>query len=363
MTRPFVLAAGGTGGHMVPAHVLATELVARGHAVHLVTDTRGLRFPGLFVGVPRTVVDSASTGRSGWRALPQVAASIWRGRAAAKALFAEIRPRAVVGFGGYPALPGLLAALSMKLPTVIHEQNAVLGRVNRFLAPRATAIATSYAGVRRMAGNWRGKTVLTGNPVRAEVIATRAIAFDAAAPRLKLLVTGGSQGASILSKIVPAAVALLPQVIRSRLDIAHQAREEDSAGVCETYAAAGVAADIRSYFVDLPAEISASHVVIARAGASTVAELAVAGRPSILVPLPIATDDHQTDNARALADTGGAVVLQQPRFTTDAVAAALESWLGNPHALAQAAAAARDAGRPDAASALADLVLSVAEPA
>lgn len=363
MTRPFVLAAGGTGGHMVPAHVLATELRARGHAVHLVTDTRGLRFPGLFEGVPRTVVDAASPGRSGWGALPAVGMSIWRGRATAKALFGELKPRAVVGFGGYPALPGLLAALACKLPTVIHEQNAVLGRVNRFLAPRVTRIATSYARVRRMAAAWAARTVLTGNPVRAEVVAARAVPFDAAAPRLRLLVTGGSQGASILSTIVPAAVARLDPALRARLDVAHQARDEDHVAVADAYAAAGVAADIRPYFTDLPAEIARAHVVVARAGASTVAELAVAGRPAILVPLPIATDDHQTDNARALADAGGAVVIQQPQFTAEAVAAALGRWLGDAAALAAAAAGARSVGRPDAGRALADLVLDVAEAA
>lgn len=363
MTRPFVLAAGGTGGHMVPAHVLAAELKARGHAVHLVTDTRGLRFPGLFDGVPRTVVDAASPGRSGWRALPAVATSIWRGRSAAKALYGEIRPRAVVGFGGYPALPGLLAALACRLPTVIHEQNAVLGRVNRFLAPRVGRIATSYARVRRMAAAWAAKTVLTGNPVRAEVVAARAVPFDAAAPRLRLLVTGGSQGASILSTVVPAAVARLDAALRARLDVAHQARDEDRAAVAAAYEAAGVAADIRAYFTDLPAEVARAHVVVARAGASTVAELAVAGRPAILVPLPIATDDHQTDNARALADAGGAVVIGQPVFTPEAVAAALGRWLGDPEALAAAAAGARSVGRPDAARALADLVVGVAEAA
>ena len=360
MSHPFVLAAGGTGGHMVPAHVLATELAARGHAVHLVTDTRGLRFPGLFDGVPRTVVDSASPGRSGWATLPAVALSIWRGRAAAKRLFGELKPRAVVGFGGYPALPGLLAALSLKLPTVIHEQNAALGRVNRLLAPRVTRIATSYAAVRRMLPGWAGKTVLTGNPVRADVIASRAVPFDAGAARLSLLVTGGSQGATILSRIVPAAVALLPAEVRARLDVAHQARAEDAAAVGAAYAAAGVSADVRPYFTDLPAAIAASHVVIARAGASTVAELAVAGRPAILVPLPGATDDHQTDNARALADAGGAVVIAQPDFTSATVAAALNDWLADPARLAAAAAGARSAGRPHAAAALADLVLEVA---
>ena len=361
--RPFVLAAGGTGGHMVPAHVLAIELRARGHAVHLVTDARGLRFPGLFDGVPRTVVNAASTGRSGLLALPKVAVSIWRGRRTARRLFGEIRPRAVVGFGGYPALPGLLAALSMQLPTVIHEQNAVLGRVNRFLAPRVNAVATSYLHVRRVAAGWAGKIVLTGNPVRPEIVAARGVAFAANAPRLRLLVTGGSQGASILSQIVPAAVALLPETLRVRLDVVHQARDGDAAAVIATYRAAGIEAVVAGYFVDLPAEIAASHVVIARAGASTVAELAVAGRPSILVPLPIATDDHQTDNARALAELGGAQLIAQPDFTATAVARALGQWLGDPAALARAAAAARQAGRPEAASALADLVVATAEAA
>ena len=357
--RPFVLAAGGTGGHMVPAHVLSLELQRRGHAVHLVTDTRGLRFPGLFEGVPRTVVDSGSPGRSGWRTLPSVALSIWRGRAKARALFRELRPRAVIGFGGYPSLPSLLAAVSLKLPSLIHEQNAVLGRVNRMFAPRVAAIATSYAHVRRMAAGWAGKTMLTGNPVRAEVIALRDVPFVANAERMRLLVTGGSQGARVLSQIVPAAIALLPEPIRTRLDVAHQASETDASAVAATYAAAGITADIRPYFTDLPAEIGRAQIVVARAGASTVAELAVAGRPAILVPLPIATDDHQTDNACAVEAAGGAIVIPQPQFTPETVARALENWLSDPAALAAAAAGARSAGHPDAAARLADLVISV----
>ena len=358
----FILGAGGTGGHMVPAHVLALELKARGHAVHLVTDARGLRFPGLFDGVPRTVVDSGSPGRSGWRSLPAVALSIWRGRSTARALFRDLKPTAVIGFGGYPALPSLLAALSLKLPSLIHEQNAVLGRVNRFLAPRVGAIATSYPHVRRMNPDWAGKTTLTGNPVRAEIIAARAIAFDADAPQLRLLVTGGSQGAAILNTIVPAAVALLPESLRARLSVVHQGRDEDAAMVAETYRAAGVAAEVRAYFTDLPAQIAAAHIIVARAGASTVAELAVAGRPAILVPLPIATDDHQTDNAQGLASVGGAIVVPQPQFTAERVAQALTAWLCDPKALTAAAAGARSAGHPDAAALLADLALSTGLP-
>ncbi|GGE13799.1 UDP-N-acetylglucosamine--N-acetylmuramyl-(pentapeptide) pyrophosphoryl-undecaprenol N-acetylglucosamine transferase [Polymorphobacter glacialis] len=360
--RPYILAAGGTGGHMVPAHVLALELKARGHAVHLVTDTRGLRFPGLFEGVPRTVVDSGSPGRSGWKSAPGVALSIWRGRSAARKLFRDLKPRAVIGFGGYPALPSLLAAVSLKLPTLIHEQNAVLGRVNRFLAPRVRAIGTSYASVRRLIPGWAAKTTLTGNPVRAEIIAARAIAFDADAPRLLLLVTGGSQGAAILNTVVPAAVALLPETLRARLSVVHQGRDEDAAHIGETYRAAGVAAQTQAYFTDLPAQIAAAHIVVARSGASTVAELAVAGRPAILVPLPIATDDHQTDNAQGLAAAGGAIVIPQPRFNAEVVAQALTAWLSDPKALAAAAAGARSAGHPDAAARLADLVISTGYP-
>lgn len=360
---PYILAAGGTGGHMVPAHVLAQELRARGAAVHLVTDSRGLRFPGLFEGVPRTVVDSGSPGRSGWRTLPSVALSIWRGRAAARALFRELSPRAVIGFGGYPALPSLLAALSLRLPSLIHEQNAVLGRVNRFLAPRVARIATSYARVRRMEAGWASKTELTGNPVRAEIIAARAVPFDAGATRLRLLVTGGSQGAAILNSVVPAAVALLPAELRAMVDVVHQGRDQDHDAIRAGYRAAGIEPLVAAYFTDLPAQIAAAHIVIARSGASTIAELAVAGRPAILVPLPIATDDHQTDNAQALADAGGAIVVPQPRFTAERLAGALTAWLGDRQALARAAAGARSAGYPDAAGRLADLVIATGNPA
>jgi UDP-N-acetylglucosamine--N-acetylmuramyl-(pentapeptide) pyrophosphoryl-undecaprenol N-acetylglucosamine transferase len=361
--RPFVLAAGGTGGHMVPAHVLAEELRARGHGVHLVTDARGLRFPGLFDGIERTVVESGSVARSGLASLPGVALSVLRGIGAARALFRTLRPRAVIGFGGYPALPGLLAAVSMRLPSLIHEQNAVLGRVNRLLAPRVAAIATSYPSIRRMESGWLPKVTLTGNPVRAAVIAARAVPFDAQSPRLRLLVTGGSQGAAILNTVVPAAVAQLPASLRARLDVVHQGRDEDAAACRAAYAAAGVSASIRAYFEDLPAEMARAHLVVARAGASTIAELTVAGRPAVLVPLPIAADDHQTDNARAMAGLGGALLIPQPQFTADRLAAALTAWLGDPQALAAAAAAAHALGRPDAGARLADLVLKHGAPA
>ncbi len=354
----YVLCAGGTGGHMVPAHCLALELMARGHGVHLVTDERGLRFPGLFPGVSVTKVEAASTGRSGWRALPQVALSIWKGRSTARALFKQMQPRAVVGFGGYPALPGLLAGLSLYLPCLIHEQNAVLGRTNRYLAPRVRAIATSWPRVRRMEASWQRRAHFVGNPVRPEVIAAGQAPFDAEAPRLKLLVTGGSQGAAILNRVVPAAVALLPAAVRAALDVTHQGRDADREAMLADYRAAGIEPRIAAYFPDLPAEMASSHIVIARSGASTVAELAVMGRPSILVPLPIATDDHQADNAAALVEAGGAVMIRQQLFEPAHLAEVLTAWASDPKALAAAAAAARAAGKPEAAKRLANLVIA-----
>ena len=354
----YVLCAGGTGGHMVPAHCLALELMARGHKVHLVTDERGLRFPGLFAGVPVTKVDAASTGRSGWRSLPGVALAIWRGRSASRRLFRDIHPRAVIGFGGYPALPGLLAGLSLYLPCLIHEQNAVLGRTNRYLAPRVRAIATSFARVRRMEGSWQRRGHFIGNPVRPEVLAARDVPFDENAARLKILVTGGSQGAAVLNRVVPAAVALLPPSVRANLDVTHQGRDEDREAMLAEYRAAGIEPVIAADFPDLPAEMASSHVVIARSGASTVAELAVMGRPSILVPLPIATDDHQADNAAALVAAGGAQMIRQNDFTPERLAQALTGWLADRKALGEAAAAARAAGHPEAAKRLANLVIA-----
>lgn len=354
----YVLCAGGTGGHMVPAHCLALELMARGHKVHLVTDERGLRFPGLFPGVDVTKVDAASTGRSGWKSLPFVALSIWKGRATARKLFKQIRPRAVVGFGGYPALPGLLAGLSLYLPCLLHEQNAVLGRTNRYLAPRVRAIATSFPKIRRMEGAWARRAHFIGNPVRPEVLAAREVPFAADAPRLKLLVTGGSQGAAVLNSVVPAALALLPEDLRSSLDVTHQGRDEDRESMLAAYRAAGIEPRIAAYFPDLPAEMAGSHIVIARSGASTVAELAVMGRPSILVPLPIATDDHQADNAAALVAAGAAQMIRQPAFTAERLAEALTLWLADRQGLATAAAAARAAGHPEAAKRLANLVIA-----
>lgn len=359
MTRHFVVAAGGTGGHMVPASVLAGELRARGHRVTLMTDARGLRFPDLFDGVTSRVVDSAVIGSPlGW---PRALLTIWRGRAAAKAFLVTERVAAVVGFGGYPSLPPLLAALALGRPAVLHEQNAVLGRVNRLLAGRASRIATSFMPTLRLPAACAAKSVFTGLPVRPEIAAITATPHPATDGATSLFVTGGSQGASILSRVVPAAIGQLPADLRARLHVVQQCRPEDLAGVRAAYAAQGMAATCETYFADFAARLAAAHLVIARSGASTMAELTAAGRPAILVPFAAATDDHQAANATEFVAAGAGPMLREADFTSQAVAAALISLLTTPDALAKAAQAARSIGHPHAGATLADLVTGLAE--
>ena len=357
----FILAAGGTGGHMTPAHALASELKARGHKVALVTDPRGARIPGLFDGIETHVLPAGRLlgGPLGWlRALR----GVLKGRAKAGELYAQFRPSAVVGFGGYPALPALLAASRIGVPTVLHEQNAVLGRVNRLLAGKATAIATAYDRVQRVAPKHAEKLHLVGNPVRDEV---RALA-DQPYPHLdasgifRLLVTGGSQGATVLSDVVPDGLGMLPLGFRQRLQVTQQCRAEDIDEVRTRYAALGIPADLATFLPDMPDKLAWSHLVIARAGASTIAELTAAGRPAILIPLPSATDDHQTVNAREMATSGGARMIAQSAFTPVELAKQMQKLGLEPDALTFAATKARGVGRPNAARDLADLVERVA---
>ena len=348
MSAPIILAAGGTGGHMVPAHVLAGELARRGKRVILFSDDRGLRLPGLFDGVERHRLASGSPSRGGAGGLPGTLAGIARGVWTARRLIARLKPGVVVGFGGYPSLPALIAALGARLPTVIHEQNAVLGRVNRRLAPYVDRIATSYPRVARLADGLAGKVRLTGNPVREEVAA---IGGMPAQEPLDVLVLGGSQGASILSEVVPVALAQLGRPVA----VTQQVRAADLDAVRATYAAAGIPAEIAPYFEDVPARLASADLVIARAGASTIAELTASGRASILVPLPSAMDDHQTANAAQLVEAGGAMLIPQSEFTAARLLATLQALI--PARLAAMASAARAAGRPNAAAALADLVL------
>jgi UDP-N-acetylglucosamine--N-acetylmuramyl-(pentapeptide) pyrophosphoryl-undecaprenol N-acetylglucosamine transferase len=357
MSRHYVLAAGGTGGHMIPAHALAEELLLRGHRVALITDDRGARIPGLFGNVQVHVLPAGRLGGgpAGWF---RAARNIMTGRAMALRLYETFLPSAVIGFGGYPAFPALLAARRERIPTLLHEQNAVLGRVNRLMASRVDAIATAYDKVQRLPAKAAAKVHLVGNPVRDEVLALR----DEPYPPLtedgifRVLVTGGSQGASILSEVVPAGLALLPEHFRRRLQVTQQCRGEDIDRVRAVYAELGIPADLATYLPDLPERLAWSHLVIARAGASTIAELTAAGRPAILVPLPSATDDHQSFNAREMAKAGGARMIAQAKFTPVELAKQMQKLGLEPAALAKAAARARKIGRPRAAKDLADLV-------
>jgi UDP-N-acetylglucosamine--N-acetylmuramyl-(pentapeptide) pyrophosphoryl-undecaprenol N-acetylglucosamine transferase len=355
--RHFVLAAGGTGGHMIPAHALAEALTARGHHCALVTDERGARIPGLFDGVPVHVLPAGRLSRNPIGLLKALR-NIRAGQAMASRMYETFRPSAVIGFGGYPAFPALLAARANRIPTLVHEQNAVLGRVNRLVAARVDAIATAYPEVERLARKYEAKTHLVGNPVRDEVLALREQPYPELTEEgvFRVLVTGGSQGASVLSRVVPEGLGLLPEHFRRRLQVTQQCRAEDIESVRARYAALGIPAELATYIADMPDKLAWAHIVIARAGASTIAELTCAGRPAILIPLPGATDDHQTANAREMAKAGGARTIAERTFTPVELAKQMQKLGLEPSALANAAARARAVGRPDAASDLADLV-------
>lgn len=353
----FVLAAGGTGGHMIPAHALAAELKSRSHGVLLITDDRGARFPGLFEGIPVHILPAGRLGGGpiGWL---KAASAVVKGRGEAKRLYREHRPDAVVGFGGYPAFPSLLAASAMRVPTVLHEQNAVLGRVNRLLANDAEAIGVAYDEIDRLKPRYKAKAVLVGNPVREEIARLGELpfpAFDEFAP-LKILITGGSQGATILSQVVPEGLGMLEPSLRRRLQVVQQCRPDDIERVRKQYAELGIPAELTTYIEDMPAKIADAHLVIGRAGASSIAELSAAGRPAILVPFAAATDDHQTANAREMVKAGGARAIKQENFTPVVLARQIEALAMDPVALNNAAARALSVGRPHAARDLADLV-------
>ena len=359
VSRHYVLAAGGTGGHLTPAFALAAELVARGHHVALVTDERGAAIPGKPDFLPAHVLPAGRFGKNPlhW---PKGIAAVLEGRAMARRLYHTFLPTAVVGFGGYPALPALLGAQADGIPTVIHEQNAVLGRVNRLLAGRVDAIATAYPDVSRLKGKHLGKVHLVGNPVRPEVMALRDQEFPAftADGLFRVLVTGGSQGARVLSEVVPDGLAMLPPALRSRLQVTQQCRAEDLDAVRQRYASHGIPAELGTYFEDMQARLADAHLFIGRAGASTIAELTAVGRPAILVPLPIATDDHQAANVREMVKAGGARSIRQHKFTAPELAKQIQAIALNPEALATAAHAAWNCGRPNAAADLADILES-----
>lgn len=361
--QSIMLAAGGTGGHLFPAFALAEELKRRGIVVDLMTDMRGDRYGGGFPARNIYQVPSATLASRSPSDIGKTTLALARGTKAAYSILGRVKPAAVIGFGGYPTYPPLVAARLRGIPTAVHEQNAVLGRANKLLVKRVTAIATSFERTKFLDGKLAEKAVLTGNPVRQAVMdaATRPYETPVGDGVIRLLIFGGSQGARFFSDTVPLALFALPDHIRGRLRVVQQAREEDIARVSDAYSEANISAEIAPFFADLPARMAAAHLVIGRAGASTVAELTVMGRPSILVPLPHALDNDQLNNARRLAESGGAWCIEQRNLSPERLADELENLLIAPDTLAAAAKAAKTAGRPDAVRNLADFTLALAE--
>ncbi|WP_363346726.1 undecaprenyldiphospho-muramoylpentapeptide beta-N-acetylglucosaminyltransferase [Methylocystis echinoides] len=358
---PILLAAGGTGGHLFPAEALAHALAARGVPAELVTDERALAYGGSFPARAMHCIPSATPRGGSFIAKAQAVARLAYGTAQAAKVFRSLKPRAVIGFGGYPTVPPLLAAAFLKIPTVLHESNAIMGKANRFLAGHVDRIAAGLPNLAAPAP-LQGKIVVTGNPVRPAVLDAANIpypSFDDGA--FRLLVTGGSQGARVMADIVPEAIAALPDNLRSRLRLVQQTRAEDIARVEAIYRSAGVAVDIAPFFKDLPLRIAQAHFVISRSGASTVSELAVIGRPALFVPLPHSLDGDQAANAAFIEQAGAAETVRQADFSPAFLTARLAELMESPEALAQRAEAAKRVGVPDAAERLADLILSVAQ--
>ncbi|WP_166141270.1 undecaprenyldiphospho-muramoylpentapeptide beta-N-acetylglucosaminyltransferase [Methylosinus sp. RM1] len=358
--RPILLAAGGTGGHLFPAEALAHALRARGFAAELVTDERALRYGGEFPARAMHAIASATPRGGSVIDKAKAIATLGVGASQALRLLLRVRPLAVVGFGGYPSVPPLFAASLLRIPTVLHEANAVMGRANSFLAGRVDKVASGFplSGVSNALAE---KIAVTGNPLRPAALAAAGLPYPGFEDGgLRLLVTGGSQGARVMSDIVPAALESLPKELRERIELTQQAREEDLARVTMAYARAGIVAQIAPFFADLPERIANAHLVIARAGASTVTELAAIGRPSILVPLPHALDQDQAANAEVLAKSGAAEVARQADFTPQWLAARIAALAADSAELQRRAQAAKSVGVTDAAERLADLVLAVA---
>ncbi|CAN5508121.1 undecaprenyldiphospho-muramoylpentapeptide beta-N-acetylglucosaminyltransferase [soil metagenome] len=356
MSKLVVVAAGGTGGHLFPAQALAETLKGRGWRVVLATDERGAFYADKFPAEERLALAAATAKAGDPIGMIKAGFVVAQGVLQAKAAFKRLNPSVVVGFGGYPALPALLAAVTEGRPTVIHEQNAVLGRVNRFLASRATEVACAFPTLEKAKPAVKARAHVVGNPVRPEIRALFEVPYLPPEVQLRLLVTGGSQGARLLSELIPEAIAKLPEELRGRLKVQQQSRPESMESARRIYANAMVDCEVAPFFRDMAGRLRQAHLVIGRAGASTCCELAVAGRPSILVPLKIAADDHQRFNARLLEEAGGAAVCLEDELTVDAMAGALNALLKDPERLGRMAVGARSVATPDAAEKLADLV-------
>jgi UDP-N-acetylglucosamine--N-acetylmuramyl-(pentapeptide) pyrophosphoryl-undecaprenol N-acetylglucosamine transferase len=358
MNKTAVVAAGGTGGHLFPAQALSEALIARGWRIVLASDERVAGLAQDFPAEQRIGLSAATYKPGDPVGMARAGLAVMAGALKAKRAFRELDPSVVVGFGGYPSAPALVAALLDRRPTVIHEQNAVMGRTNRMLASRVTTVACAFPTLQKVPPKVAGGAVVVGNPVRPPIRALADTPYAAPEPggRVRLLVTGGSQGARLLSELVPEAIKVLPEDLRQRLVVQQQTRAESMNVARRAYRDAMVEAEIAPFFRDLASRLAAAHLVIGRAGAGTVCELAVAGKPAILVPLAIALDDDQGQNARLLADAGGAEVAREHQLTVDSLASALEKLLNNPARLARMAAAARSVAIPDAAERLADVV-------
>ena len=358
-----LLSSGGTGGHVFPAIALANDLKSRGFTVHLATDKRGQAYleGKNATDLPYTVL-SSGTLRPGVKGKITGVFSMMRGYLAARKLIKNFKPDIVVGFGGYPSVPAVLAAQRMRLKTVLHEQNAIVGKANLYLAPKAERIALSLPGGQGLDVSDKMRTVETGNPVRADIAALYTKPYPALKmdDTLNLLVFGGSQGASVFSDVIPQTLESLPENYRKRIAITQQCRNEDEkVKTLQRYKELGITAYCDTFFKDMPERIEKAHLVIARSGASTVAELAAAGRPAIFVPYPHHADQQQMRNAEAVAEEGGAWVMPESGFTPDALQARLETFLQNPETLFRAAEAARNAAKPDAARKLGNLVTAL----
>ncbi|MCC7260223.1 MAG: undecaprenyldiphospho-muramoylpentapeptide beta-N-acetylglucosaminyltransferase [Alphaproteobacteria bacterium] len=357
-----VLAAGGTGGHVFPAEALAQELERRNIHPVLITDARASQFSGVYDKVEHHIIRAGRVSGGVFRRVLG-GVDIVIGMLQARRLIKKMKPKVVIGFGGYPSFPTMFAAESVGVPTIIHEQNAVLGRANRVLAHKMDRIATSFAETFGLRADDKHKVVLTGNPVRAAIRALKDVPYPELVQdgAMRILVMGGSLGATVFSRVVPQALELLPEALRARLRIDQQCRPEDLKATRKLFEKIGVAADLSKFFNDVPARLASAHLVITRSGASTVAELMTAGRPAILVPIPNAMDNHQAINANAAEESGCGWVMPQDAFTPQALSARIEAFLSLPSSLNQAAEKARAAVPDNAAAKLADLVEQLAQ--
>lgn len=356
-----LISAGGTGGHMFPAAALSKDLLSRGFRVELVTDPRGKRFTESFGSIPITVIQAGTLG-AGLLGKVSGVGGLAMGIIQSLRLLDRLKPAVVVGFGGYPSFPAVFAAQRKKIPTIIHEQNAILGRANAALAPRADRIALSMSHIHGLDEGDVPRATVTGNPIREEIAALYSRPYPTVQPdgTLRILIMGGSLGAHVFSDVVPKAFSRLSPAHRARLEVVQQCRPDDLESVRQAYDKIGIKCELHHFINNVPEQLAQAHLVIGRSGASTVAEVTTAGRPAIFVPYPHHEDQQQKINADTVADAGGAWVMTQNGFTEEAVLARVETFLQNPEVLFRAAENARSMGRPDAARRLGNLVTAIA---